>query len=82
MSQKPPALAGRRGGGGSSGGAARRGDGFKIYFVVNPVSGHRLGEAYWNKIQPLFRAAKVEFDSTLTSHSGHATGALEALLRL
>lgn len=45
---------------------------FRIYFIVNPVSGHRMGEAYWNKIQPLFEVAGVPFDFTLTSHSGHA----------
>jgi hypothetical protein len=76
---------GRRGEGGGWGGAdkeevdthsdkqdSKEGQPFRLYFVVNPVSGHRQGEVYWKKVEPLLQVAGVCYDVTLTQHSGHA----------
>ena len=52
---------------------------WRVYFIVNPVSGHRMGEAIWHKIEPLFRVAGVPFDYLLTSHAGHASAVVAAL---
>jgi len=73
LADAPPSLSGRRMPkrvriGDKAGGESER---FHLYFIVNPVSGHRLGEAIWNKVEPIFSAAGVPFDYTLTSHAGH-----------
>jgi hypothetical protein len=68
-----PSLSGRRmpKGGGHGGAAGGESERFKLYFIVNPVSGHRLGEAIWNKVAPIFTVAGIPYDYTLTSHAGH-----------
>jgi len=85
MADASPSLSGRRMSAASSsstlaqpascdsGAGGAPSEAWKVYFIVNPVSGHRLGEAYWNKIHPLFTLAGVEYDFTLTSYCGHAT---------
>jgi len=44
-----------------------------MWMVVNPVSGHRQGEAFYKRVKPLFDAARVRFTKELfTTHAGHA----------
>jgi len=47
-----PSLSGRRVPRARPGGGDGDTEPFRLYFIVNPVSGHRLGEAYWCPFPP------------------------------
>ena len=68
-----PSLSGRRmpKGGGHGGGVGGESERFKVYFVVNPVSGHRLGEAIWNKVAPILNVAGLPHPPTHTHTHTH-----------
>jgi len=62
----------------------------RLLLIVNPVSGHRLGQAYYEKVKPLMDAAleagrrererlPKPYDTLMTTHAGHAHEVVQQL---
>lgn len=46
--------------------------GRKLLVIVNPTSGHRMGQAIWQKVEVLLKIGDVPVQLVMTKYGGHA----------
>jgi len=44
----------------------------RVHIIVNPVSGHRQGKAYWERVEEIFACTELDYSVTLTERARHA----------
>eukprot|EP00960_Hanusia_phi_P023769 700903-Hanusia_phi.AAC.2 len=44
----------------------------RVHIIVNPVSGHRQGKAYWERVEEIFACTPLDYSVTFTERAQHA----------
>ena len=46
--------------------------GCQLLVIVNPLSGHKMGKALWDKVEVVLSKADVPYSLVMTKYAGHA----------